>query len=325
MKESMSDHPKTILPNFLIVGAAKCGMTSLYYSLKQHPEIFMSNPKEPDFFFAQFSKIPTGGIGDDCYNIVKTYDDYCRLFEHATDRQAIGEASHTNLYYYRETIPLIKQHLRDPKIIIILRNPVERAFAAHAKLTLEGREFLPFEEALQQETKRITEGWRPTWYYQNLGFYAHQVKAYFDHFSSVKVCLFDDLEKDPASLMQDLFKFLEVDAGFRPDMTAEFNISGVPRSSLLQSLFSRKPPLQRIIRFLGEMIFTVDGWAGVREKLKSRLLSQDVMKPETKRDLESAYREDIAKLQVLIDRNLSHWLPHAADAQIVDVKQDGDE
>jgi hypothetical protein len=307
---------KPILPNFLIVGAAKCGMTSLHYSLKQHPDVFMSTPKEPDFFFAQFSKIPTSGIGDDCQNVVQNFDEYCRLFERAVGKKAIGEASHTNLYYYRKTIPLIKQCLGDPKIIIILRNPAERAFAAYAELALEGREFLPFEEALRQEPKRIAEGWRPTWYYQDLGFYVHQVKAYFDDFSAVKVCLFDDLKQEPGALIQDLYRFLEVDTAFRPDMTANYNISGVPRSKLFKRLFSRKPPLQSIVSFLGKTIFTEDGWDSLREKLKAKLLAKTTIKPETKRDLENLYRNDIAKLQILINRDLTHWLNDPAMSQM---------
>jgi len=304
----MAKIQKPILPNFLIVGAAKCGMTSLYYYLKQHPDVFMSNPKEPDFFFAQFSKIPTNGVGDNCQNIVQNFDEYCRLFEHAVGKKAIGESSHTNLSYYRKTIPLIKQYLGDPKIIIILRNPVERAFAAYAELTLEGREFLPLEEALGQEPKRIAQGWRPTWYYQDLGFFTHQVKAYFNNFSAVKVCLFDDLKREPATLIQDLFRFLEVNTAFRPDMTADFNFSGVPRFKLLKSLFSRKPPLKRIVSFIGKTIFTEDGWTGLREKLKAKLLAKTTMKPETKHDLENLYRDDIAKLQILIGRDLTHWM-----------------
>ncbi len=305
----MTKISKPILPNFLLVGAAKCGMTSLYHALKQHPDVFMSIPKEPDFFFAQFSKIPTGGIGDDCLKIVQNYDEYRRLFEYTDRKKAIGEASHTNLYYHRKTIPLIRQYLGDPRIIIILRNPVERAFAAHAELTLEGREFLPFEEALQQETKRITEGWRPTWYYQDVGFYTHQVKDYLDHFSRVKICLFDDLRRQPVSLIQDLYRFLEVDATFIPDMTTDYMISGVPKSKLIKSMFSRKPPFQRVVSFLGRKIFTEDGWTSLRERLKSKLLAKTkIMKPETRSKLENLYRDDISKLQILIAHDLTHWL-----------------
>ena len=312
----MTKIQKPILPNFLIVGAAKCGTTSLYYYLKQHPDVFMSNPKEPDYFFAQFFKIPTNGIGDECQEVVQKKDDYFRLFEKAIGKKAIGEASHTNLYYYQKVIPAIKQYLGDPKIIIILRNPFERAFSTHTALTMQDREFLPFEEALQQEPKRMEEGWRSTWYYKDLGFYAQQVKAYFDHFSAVKVCLYDDLKRDPGSLIQGLYRFLEVDDAFRPDMSADYNISGVPRSKLFKSLFRRKPPLQSMVRFIGKTIFTDDGWASVREKLKAKLLAKPTIKPQTKHALENIYRDDIAKLQSLIGRDLTHWLKDPTIKQV---------
>ncbi|HPG00808.1 MAG TPA: sulfotransferase [Kiritimatiellia bacterium] len=311
--ETAEDHqagmPRRVLPNFLIAGAAKCGTTSLYYHAKQHPDVFMCSPKEPDFFFAQFSKIPTNGIGDDCQSVVRDYDEYCRLFEDAAGKAAIGDASHTNLYYHQKTIPLIKQYLGDPKIVIILRNPVERAFSTHTALTLQGREFLPFEEALREEPKRIKEGWRSTWAYQTLGFYTHQVKAFLDHFSAVKVCLFDDLKREPVSLIQDIYRFLGVDPSFTPDTTANFNLSGVPRHRIFKSLFRRQPtPLQRVARHVGRAIFTEDGWASVRERLKAKLLVKSTMKPETRRHLQDVYRDDIAALQKLIGRDLSTWL-----------------
>lgn len=305
----MSDSARPVLPNFLVVGAAKCGTTSLHYYLKQHPNVFMSTPKEPDFFFAQFTPIPTNGIGDDCQNVVTTFHDYCRLFEGAGTKKAIGEASHTNLYYHDKTIPLIRKYLGDPTIIIILRNPVERAFSCHTALTLQGREFLSFEDALREEPRRLAEGWRSTWFYQDLGFYVRQVRAYCDQFSRVKVCLFDDLQRAPIALVQDVYRLLGVDAGFQPDVAASYNLSGVPRLRVFKSWFRRKPTrLQKVARHLGTRIFTADGWASVRERLKAKVLVRASMKPETRRRLEDLYRSEILELQGLLGRDLSHWL-----------------
>ena len=101
---------KPVLPNFLIVGAAKCGMTSLHYYLKQHPDVFMSTPKEPDFFFAQCFKIPTSGIGDDSLNIVRDFDGYCRLFERAAGKKYEGDPA--------EIVPQVVKLLRDEAKVI---------------------------------------------------------------------------------------------------------------------------------------------------------------------------------------------------------------
>lgn len=303
----------TILPNFLVAGAAKCGTTSLYYFLRQHPDVFMSSPKEPDYFFGQTVPIPTGGRGDECQEVVRTWADYSRLFESARGRRAIGEASHTNLYGYRKIIPLIKRDLGDPKIVIILRNPVDRAFSNFTALSMQGREYLAFEDALREEPRRMEANWRPVWYYRDLGLYAHQVRAYMSEFSSVKVCLFDDLMRDPLSLCGDLYRFLDVDAAFEPVVDTRHNASGIPRFKPLRFVFSRKRGLpHRIARGIGLLFMDEDRWCRLRDGFKARLLTRSVMRPDTRRFLQDVYREDIRELQSLIGRDLSGWLKQPA-------------
>jgi len=231
---------EAVLPNFLVVGAARAGTTSLYYYLKQHPEIFMSRIKEPRFIFAQFTRFPTNGIGDERSNVVRDLHDYCLLFKESSGENAIGEASPDNLYPYKDAIPTIKRFLGDPKIVIMLRNPTERAFSAYMFLVRDRREFLSFEEALDQEDKRIREGWAPIWFYRKAGFYYDSVKAYSRDFSNVKACLFDDLEKDPSSLVQELYGFLGVDPAFVPNTSTRYNVSGNPKSRMLNDFFIKR-------------------------------------------------------------------------------------
>jgi len=104
-----------MLPNFLIVGAARSGTTSIWHYLKQHPEVYMSPVKEPRFMTAQFLKFPFRGIGDDKVekSIVKNFDEYKMLFEKVNDEKAIGEASPDNLYFYEDATRQIKKHLGD--------------------------------------------------------------------------------------------------------------------------------------------------------------------------------------------------------------------
>lgn len=115
------------LPNLLLVGAAKCGTSSLHKYLDQHTGIFMSKVKEPRFISSQVTPFPLNGPGDHKVEAwyVKNYEDYLKLFEEAGDKQAVGESSADTLYFYKGTIPVIKQYLGDPKIIIMLRNPVK--------------------------------------------------------------------------------------------------------------------------------------------------------------------------------------------------------
>jgi hypothetical protein len=296
------------LPNFLIVGASRCGTTSLYHYLKEHPDVFMSRIKEPSFFLAQFNPVPEKGIGDDKKKYYQDFDDYCRLFEQAGKSKAIGEASTENLYHSEKAIPYIQQYLGNPKIIISLRNPVERAFSAYTYLLSENREFLSFEEGLEQEEKRRRDGWRQIWFYQDAGFYFRRVKAYLENFGDVKICLFDELKKTPVSLVQDIFRFLGVDPSFVPDVTTRYKTSGIPRSKKINRLFETPTRLRSFVRAVGRFILTEDRWIQWRDTLKAKSYAKAEMKAETRKTLENAYREDILKLQDLIHRDLSRWL-----------------
>ncbi|HET9485956.1 MAG TPA: sulfotransferase, partial [Chryseosolibacter sp.] len=161
------------LPNFLIVGAAKCGTSSLHKYLEQHPETFMSKVKEPRFISSQVMSGPLRGPGDHKVEAwyVKKYEDYVRLFEGAENYPAVGESSADTLYFYQGTIPVIKQYLGDPKIIIMLRNPVKRAFSSYQHLVRDLREELSFEEGLKEEPNRIKNNWELIYHYTAASMY----------------------------------------------------------------------------------------------------------------------------------------------------------
>ena len=296
------------LPNFLIVGMSRCGTTSLFHYLKEHPDVFMSSTKEPSFFLAQFKPVPEKGIGDDERKYYQDVEDYCRLFKKAGNRKAIGEASSENLYHSEKVIPSIQKYLGNPKIIISLRNPVERAFSAYTYLISQNREFLSFEEGLEQEEKRRRDGWRQIWFYQDAGFYFRRVKAYLENFGEVKICLFDDLKKSPGSLVQDIFRFLGVDSSVVPDVTVRYKTSGIPRSKKINRLFEEPTRLRSLVRGVGKLVLKEDRWIKWRDRLKAKSYAKVEIKAETGKYLENAYREDILKLQDLIHRNLSRWL-----------------
>ena len=299
------------LPNFLIVGAAKAGTTSLYYYLREHPEIYMSPIKEPKFITSNFLKFPFKGIGDDLVekNIIKNFESYQKLFLGVKNEKAIGEASADNLYYYKKSINYIKKILGEVKIIIILRNPIDRAFSAYSHLMRDNREFLTFEDALKQEENRKKKNWEFIWYYKDVGFYYNQVKAYLENFSEVKVYLYDDLKKDPLSLVQDIYRFLEVDDSFIPKSIGErFNVSGVPKNKFLHEFLTKPNPVKSAIKPLVKLILPKETRQRLLNKLLQKNLKKPEMKPETREYLKGLYREDILKLQDLIKKDLSHWL-----------------
>lgn len=295
------------LPNFLIIGAAKAGTTSIHYYLKQHPEIYMPEKKET-FFLVEPKSILGRGPGRFGGNLVTQYADYARLFENRNLKQhkCRGEACVAYSYFYRNTIPNVKKYLKTPKIIIVLRDPTDRAFSNYLHHVRDGLEPLSFEDALRAEPQR-RKWW---WGFQltDVGFYHRQVKAYMESFPLVTVCLYDDLKKDTLALVRDIYEFLEVDSAFTPDVRVKYNVTGVPRSKLLHAFLTRPMLLKKMIKPIVYPFVPKDTRTRFVNRLKAKYLKKPQMKPETRQYLQELYREDILQLQSLIGRDLSHWL-----------------
>jgi hypothetical protein len=293
------------MPNFFIIGAQKAGTTSLYYYLKQHPQVYMSPRKEPHFFEGRHSEYRKRGRS---LPPVTDIGDYQALFEGVTDEKAIGEASASYLYSPKAPA-LITRSIPDAKLIAILRNPADRAYSNFLHCVQLGREPLAsFVEALQAEEKRIRGNWGPLWHYKQKGFYCTQVKRYFDTFGQdqVKVYLYDDLRAKPIGILRDIFRFLDVDQTFVPDLSIEHNTAGLPRNrsifAVAKRLASRNPALEVAIveRFLP---------AALRRYVKNQVFVKPPPLPVgVRRQLIDSYREDILKLEELIQRDLSPWL-----------------
>ena len=207
----------------------------------------MSKKKEPLFFISDFIR-NLNPEKSDCRHLIDNaiYDlsDYKKLFIEAKNEKALGEASVGYLSFADIAVPKIKKVLGDIKIVMVLRNPIERAYSAFTHQTLLGSESLDFESALKKEKERISLKRNPGLYYVRNGFYLSRVKAYLDNFTKVKIYLFDDLKNDIDVLVRDLFEFLDIDECFHPDLEKQYNVSGIPKSRLVQHLLV-KPYLSK--------------------------------------------------------------------------------
>lgn len=304
------------LPNFFIFGATKSGTSSLYFYLKQHPDIFMSGVKEPHFFgFEPDQEVWEVRNGENQKNgyVVTDFSEYQKLFEAGAVAKARGEAS--VMYIYLEgTAERIYAQIPDAKLVAVLRNPVERAYSAYLHRIREGDEpYESFMDALEAEPKRIAEGWAPLYHYQNMGFYGEQLKRFYAQFpkEQLKVFLYEDLETEPERVIRDIYAFIGIDPAFKPNTKTRHNISGVPQSKLIHQAhrFLKKPhPLKEF----GKALLPGPLRGRVKRQLLSRLETQNLRKPplgpEAKARLINAYREDIGVLQELLGRDLSHWL-----------------
>ncbi|WP_418512676.1 sulfotransferase [Corallibacter sp.] len=295
------DYKNKIKPNFLIVGAAKAGTTSLAKYLDEHPDIFISKIKEPRFLIA--NTIKKTSKSDPSHNhlistSVLNEDNYFSLFEKRTEK-AIGEASVHYLYHNKEAIENTIKYLGpETKIIILLRDPVKRAVS---NWKYQDKDFLYFREALKEEESRKREGFNSFWYYKELGFYFNQVQAYYENFKNVKVILFEDFVKNTSSIMNSLYEFLDVDTNFTNREFIKHNdssLSIMPKSEYLKKLLNTQKKVNTFKKLINKKIIPKRLYL----KKKELIYDQDID------FLKNIYKEDINKLQKLINQDLSNWL-----------------
>ncbi len=306
----MGDHMNN-LPNFLVVGAAKSGTSTLYIHLLNHPEIYLPKIENKELrFFSEMSRFK--GPGDEYVNakITKTIEEYSTHYCNVVHEKAIGDISPDYLYYNKKSIKNIKKYLPgSTKIIIILRNPVDRAYSNYMHFLLDGREILPFEKACQAEDERLEQHWEWAWGYRKAGLYFNQVRAYVDDFDHVKICLFDELIKDNKSFLEEIYAFLEVDPSFTPKyINQKFNASGVPKSKILHALLIRNDGQRNIFRDFVNSLIPIKQRQTLKRYLMNKNLQKPPMHPETRKSLTAFYREDVLKLQDLLQKDLSHWI-----------------
>jgi hypothetical protein len=288
------------MPTFLIIGAMKSGTTALYYYLEQHPQIYMSPVKEPNFFCSEEN---SDG------NFATRLGAYQELFRHVSVEKAIGEASHCYLYE-PEAAARIRDHLPDAKLIAVLRNPVDRAYSHFLHMVRNGSEPLTdFAQALREEEAGGYQKGKVRGYIGR-GRYYDQLKRYFDTFGRdrVRVYLYEDLSSEPVDTLQDAFRFLGVDASFVPDVSLRRNVSGDPKHKTIDRLLRKPSPIKDALKiYLPARL----RWrlSKAFDDLKTRnLVEPPAIQPEDRRQLIGVYRGDILRLQELIHRDLSGWL-----------------
>lgn len=294
-------------PNFIIIGAARSGTSSLYEYMKQHPDIYFPELKEPMFFAFAGRPVKFSGPGDDKEINRKAITDlaqYQKLFKNRHGEKAVGEAS-ANYLYSENAAQNIKKYVPHAKLIVVLRNPVERAYSSYLYTLRDGRERLrSFEEALQQEGVRIKNNWEHIWHYANMGFYFRQLQKYLSLFprSNIKIILQEDLKSNPQLVLADVFEFLEVDHTFIPDFSIEFNQGGKPKSDLLNKILTRPSRVKQWLRPL------LPGFLmKIYINLKHNNLEKPQLSSQTRANLVELYKDDIEGLQQLIQKDLSSW------------------
>lgn len=270
-----------MLPTFVIVGAMRAGTTSLYRYLADHPEVAFGSTKEIHFFDGRFSQG------------VEWYESH---FEGAGDAGAVGEAT-PNYCYEPKAIERMAATVPDARLIMMLRDPANRAYSHYWHSRARGKETLEFDEALDAEAQRLTgdQFERSHFSYVDRGRYVPQIERILDHFprDQLLVALFDDLKENPAELYRTVCSFLDVDASHRPSNLGEvINPFVTFRSTGARRLVRRIPgPLKRAFNPI--LVKKSDGYPP--------------MTPDHRRRLVEVFEPEIEAVERFLGRGLETW------------------
>jgi len=290
-----------IWPNFFIVGAVKCGTTSLWAHLKKHPQVFLPDMKEPHFFLGPQ---PPPQLGDEIVDQHCAGDEeaYHRLYEGAAGFPAIGDASPS--YLWEKDAPRrIHDICPDAKIIIILRDPVVRAHSRYLMNLELGTESLSFREALKRDAARERKLWWTARLYVEVGLYYEQVLRYFDIFGreQVLVLFFDELTRHPQQALAKVTRHLGIDplSLSDADLSEPFNPYRRQRFGFLYRIATRVVSREMRDRLLP---------ASLKRWLRFNTVFYDTRKPpldaESRQYLQEIFEPDIRKLEELLGREL---------------------
>ena len=312
-------------PTFLVAGGARCGTTGLVEGLRGHPDVAVIEPKEPHYFALHRLGAHFTAPGDD-HTInrvaVTDLDRYLALFPSAkpdgTPYAALGEGSVSSLYYPEESIPEILRLNPAMRVVVLLRDPVERAHSAYGYMRARGLEPLEdFLAAVALEEERKAAGWHHIWHYTSMSRYADDLTAFRDAFPAdqLGVWFYDDLNRDYAGTVAEVLTFIGVPATASDvAQVPRVNVSGQPRSRVFHEVIKRataQPALRTAVKRATSYRF--------REAVRRRALRSDDLPAGAREQLGPVFAEDLARLEELLPtmlppgREIPDWVRSGAE------------
>ena len=299
------------LPDFLIAGVPKAGTTALHAALTRHPDLFLSPIKEPKFFLTDGPPPTRGGPGD-----ALTYrehvwqrDRYEALFDAAPPGARRGEA--TPLYLYdADAMARIRALIPDVKLIMVIRDPVERAHSNWTHLWSAGLE--PegdFLRACAEEPGRIAAGWASFWHYTGLSRYGEQLERVFQLFprDQVLVLRYRLLIDDPVATLNRICRFLGVETGQLTEIPRE-NVTAHPEHTLAHRAVALG---MRISNAAGRLLPGTAATAAthrLERYLQRGNRERQPLSWDQRQALLPRFEDDVKLLASLLDEDFSDWL-----------------
>lgn len=296
-------------PNFIIAGAAKCATTSMARMLGEHPDVYVTPRKESHHFLFcnEIPEFPGPGDRRLVHMGVPGREDYAGLFADAGDASAVGEAS---VYYlYRpECFTRIRESLGPVRVIVMLRDPVDRAFSAFGHMVRDGRETAPdFESGLDLEQSRMDAGWEYAWHYTRVGFYADQVTRLVEIMGADRVLLlrYEDFAVEPVGVAQEAFEFLGVDPDFCP-RRLHVNPSGTVRNGRIHDFLIHPHPVKDRLR-----PFVPRAWVQrTYDRAQRHLVAPMTMESGVRERLVETFESDVSRLVDRTGFDAEGWIGH---------------
>tara|TARA_X000000368_G_C23019350_1_gene707260 strand:+ start:332 stop:1213 length:882 start_codon:yes stop_codon:yes gene_type:complete len=284
--------------DFFIVGAPKAGTTSLYHYLNEHPEVRMSSQKEPDYFSDKAIQEKGMYYGK---NRINTLDKYESLF--TQEKGVIYGESSVSYLFYENVAEDIKRYNPDAKIIIILRNPIDRAFSHYLMDYRLGLVSDSFEDIIYKRSKHKS-AYLFYQQYIEVSQYSNQIQRYLHVFSKDNLLLIDyeNFKKDVAGCVDIVYSFLNISAEFAADVNTKHNTFTMPRNKGIRFIYSFTF-LRKILAFIfpDSLVKSIRGFLFKDDK-KPKLLK------ETRSYLKQFFSDDIRLLGDILDKDYSKWI-----------------
>ncbi len=293
-------------PNFIIAGFPKCGTTSLHHYLSEHPQIFMPSQKELHFFTYEILSKLKNGPKDGAVKKTQIQDSkkYLDFYRNVKNEIAVGDASPSYINYPNQFLK-IKEYLEDPKFIIVLRDPINRAYSNYLHLKREQRETLTFKEAVNRENKRIKDKYSDFWYYKFNSTYYNKILKAKETFKEVLIITSEELNENHEATMKKVYKFLDVDCDFITKRKSNrFNKGGYYKKNLFTKIIFQPSKFKNLIK---KFIKPTPSLKILLARVASlfRVKTEEIDE-ETVLYLTKHFKEEVKKLKSL-NINTSNW------------------
>lgn len=293
----------------MLLGAAKSGTTSMADYLAQHPDVYFSSRKEPNFFALKDEDLTHPGPVDSDVLFALHYSrslvnlgDYLESYAAAKTQKIRADAS-VRYLYYPKAAERIAEAVPDARLVAILREPVARLYSHYCMNVQYQVEPLPLIEALEAEQDRIAAGWGWDWHYASIGCYSKQIERYLKFFDQeqLMVILYDDFLENPLGTYHEICTHLGISTSYTPNMSKRGKVASAPKNLRLDRWLhwpSRS-------RSLTESILPNRVSSLFLSKLASiNSTSVPALDQSTRDKLMPVFDEDIAALEHLLGRNI---------------------